>query len=228
MRARPSPLAGLVLISLSCSGATPAFVPLPPLPRAETRATLVGPRCAGGDQCECRVIGASGDEPHPGERFKRFEVRVGPTQHELWVSVDDMVLYKSRERATECFYLDLVPGKHPVRIHGKRDQGVGVVVAINELSAGGPWWYPAFELDCGGGGPCDLDSMRAEQARIQAVPRGIHAPCGSVKIQRFQWQTGTMPDALHPGEIVVDFFLDVYQFATSKQPGSDDCARRGE
>jgi len=228
MRAHHTAVAGLVLISLSCGGASAVHVPLPTLPRAETRATLVGPRCQGADHCVCRDLGVAGDEARPGERLKRFEVRVGPTQNALWVSVDDMVLFKSKQRATECFYIDLVPGKHPVRIHGKGEHGLGMVVAFYELSGGGPWWYPAFEFDCGAGGLCTLEDIRKEQARIRLLPRGISAPCGSVKVQRFKWQTGTMPDALHPGEIAVDFFLDVYEFATTEPPGSDKCARRGQ
>ena len=85
---------------------------------------------------------------------------------------------------------------------------------------------PSFEFDCSGGGVCDLDSIRVEQARIKAAPRGIHAPCGSVKVQQLDWQTGTMPDAIHPGEIVMDFVLNVYTFGTTAKPGADTCQKK--
>jgi hypothetical protein len=219
-------LGGLVLVSASCGSPSGAeHVPLPAVPAPQTRATLVGPRCEGGQRCDCRDEGTPESEQPPGAAFKRFEVRVGPSQNPLWVTVDDMVLYKSEQRATDCFYIDLTPGKHPVRVHGKREQGVGVAVEINELSGGGPWWYSSFDYNCGGGGPCDMDGLRDEQSRVKALPRGILDPCGSVKIQGFNWRSGTMPDALHPQEIVVDFVLDVYKFKTEHVPGSDKCKK---
>jgi hypothetical protein len=216
-------IASFVALALGCSGSGGPAIALPPLPAAETRATLAGPRCSGGQRCECRDAMQVEDELRPEPPLKRFEFRVGPTQNALWVSVDDMVLYKSTERADECFYVDLMPGRHPVQIHGKGDDGLGVVVRVAELSGAGPWWYDTFSFDCGGGGLCDLDGMRGEKARIAQVDRGIHDTCGSVKVQQLDWRTGTMPDALHPGEIVVDFVLNVYRFATEHPPGSDAC-----
>ncbi len=161
------------------------------------------------------------DKPKPP--FKRYEIRVGPLQNDLWVMVDDMTLYKTKERATECFYVDLLPGKHPVRIHGKAKDGLGVQVHVSELSAGGPWWYDTFTYNCGGSSWCALEDVKEEKARIAAVPRQLHAPCGSTKIKSLNWATGRMPDALHPAEIVIDFTLQVYEFATEHEPGSKQC-----
>lgn len=214
----------LALISLSCSGSSGPHVSLPEVPSAQTRATLVGPRCAGAGHCECRDLTApSAEEDKPAGKYKRFEVRVGPAQNELWVHIDDNILYKSKQRATDCFYVDLLPGRHPVQVHAKETNGVGVGVQLYELSGGGPWWYETFDFDCSSGGVCDVESIRREQNRIKAIPRGIQDPCGSVKIQGFTWRTGTMPDTIHPGEVVVDFVLNIYEFATKTPADSAEC-----
>src|SRR5690606_24104204 len=95
----------------ACGGAGPPA--LRPVPAPITRATLVGPLCAGEDvKCRCREPGEDIGAPDPG--LKRYEIRLGPTGDELWATLDDMVFYKGKERAEECFYVDLRPGKHPV------------------------------------------------------------------------------------------------------------------
>ncbi|RMH43258.1 MAG: hypothetical protein D6689_05800 [Deltaproteobacteria bacterium] len=216
----------LAALSLHCgSPQRPPADPPPPAPAPVTRATLAGPTCEGGQRCACRDDDAPADEPRPPAPYKRFEIRVGPVPNAVWVTVDDRVLYKSAERPLECFTVDLLPGVHPVRVQAEDDAGVAIAIRIREQSGGGPWWYDTFAFDCGRGGLCDLDGLRAEQRRIAAVPRGIHAPCGSVKVQRFQWRTGRLPDALHPDRIAVDFALNVYRFATERPPGDAACAR---
>jgi hypothetical protein len=218
------PWLSLLLMSAACGGGFAAAPgPLPARPAPETRATLVGPRCASADACVCRSEGAGEPEDHPVPPFKRFEVQIGPIEHALWVTVDDAVLYKSSERATECFYLDLLPGEHAVTVRGARDNGVPARVQISELSAAGPWWYATFELDCNG--VCTPSGLRAEAARIAAYPRHLHDPCGSTKVRGFRWQTGTMPDGLHPSEVAAELVLDVYEFATKHAPGSPRCSR---
>jgi hypothetical protein len=165
-------------------------------------------------------------EVPPRAPFKRYEIRIGPVSNALWVTIDDMTLYKGTARPEECFYVDLLPGKHPVRVHGKAGQsgtGLGVQLHVSELSDAGPWWYEVFEYDCGGAGWCSLQDVRDEQARIKGVPRGIWDKCGSTRVRELDWRTGTMPDAIHPDEILVDFTLHAYKFRTEHPPGSDSC-----
>jgi hypothetical protein len=220
-------LATVFPLLAGCGGSgTLANRPLPPLPAPQTTAALVGPRCQEPGRCECRSQdGESADEATPAGPYKRFEFRLGPVQHDLWATVDGAVLYKSRQRATDCFYLDLRPGNHDVRVHSKEESGASIAVAIAELSKGGPWWYPSFTFECNGGGLCDLEGLDREKRRIAEVPRGVHEPCGSVRVRNVSWQTGTMPDALHPGEIVLEFTLQVYKFATEHEPGSPECMK---
>jgi hypothetical protein len=225
-RRPPVLLAWLVLASC---GSTTLAPPIGPPPRPETRATLVGARCARPNSaCQCRDPDREDPldkEDTPPAPYKRFEVRVGPIQNELWVTVDDMVLYKSKERATECFYVDLVPGKHAVEIRGHGEDGFGAVVVIAELSAGGPWWYATFTFDCGAGGLCDRAGLLAWQESVRGVKKNLHAPCGSTKVRGIEWQHGRMPDALHPADLVVDFVLDIYAFATQHPPGFPACTK---
>ena len=218
-----------VVVCGACGPSTTPAPRVPEPPEALTRATLVGPRCASGLSCTCREPGADAADSEgspPAPPYKRFEVRVGPHPNDLWVTVADNVLYKSRERGVECFYLDLVPGKHPVTVRGRGEGGVAAVVAISERSAGGPWWYPTFFFDCGQGGVCDAEGYEVWKAGLSAFSRNLHAPCGSTKIRNIQWQTGRMPDGLHPSDIELRLLLDVYEFETSEAPGQCKGAKR--
>lgn len=217
-------LVALVVLASACGSQSTDHITLPEPPPAGTRATLVGPLCATGQACTCREEGAplaEGEQATPP--FKRFEVRVGDFDNDLWVTIDQEVLYKDRERASACFYLDLLPGKHPVRIHGRDAGGLSARVRISELSTGGPWWYDTFEFDCGGGGLCDTDGLARYKQYLGQFHKNLHAPCGSTKVRGVTWRTGRMPDALHPEELVVDLVLDIYEFAATKDPDSEEC-----
>src|SRR6185503_16679336 len=87
------------LAALACSGTAHQISIAPPPPR-DTHAVLTGGLCQD-NRCTCR--GDAGDGgvgvPETPDR-KRYEVRLGPTPYDLWVTVDKTtVLYKTPERA---------------------------------------------------------------------------------------------------------------------------------
>jgi len=176
------------------------------------------------------------DSPNPDvdsdKRGPSLEAQVVNLSDEISYNAHDAEdgLYSgllSKERATECFYVDLVPGEHMVQVRGSRKDGVGTMVEIAELSAGGSWWYPTFSINCGAGGPCDRKGFELWRESVGGVARGLHAPCGSTRVRKIGWKTGRMPDMVHPEDIYVEFILDIYQLATKYPPGSKECERRG-
>lgn len=211
-----------LLLAAACSGSQSApRIPEPPAP--ETRATLAGPLCES-DGCRCKS--ATGDDAGtPAEGVKRYEVVLGPSENQLWATVDDMVLYKSRERATECFYVDLRPGKHAVTLRAHEEDHFGARLKIAEQGKASLWWYDTFDFYCGAPGLCSLeglDSWKADAARFE---QGKHDPCGSTLIRGVTWQTGTVPDLLHPSELLLELTLDVYEFVPEQPPGHESCAK---
>src|SRR5688572_18434967 len=98
----------LLVLLIACSSGSRDQITIPPTPAAATRAVLAGPLCENG-RCACRDAARPGDggAGAPSDGTKRFEVKLGPVEGELWAAVGEHVLYKSKERATECFYVDL-------------------------------------------------------------------------------------------------------------------------
>jgi hypothetical protein len=208
--------------ALGCSSSV-KHEAIPQPPESRTTATLRGPLCK--DQvCTCRSDDAAPGVPDKG--LKRFELKLGPSDNELWATVDDMVLYKSREHAEDCFYVDLGAGDHKVSLRARGDNGFGAKVTISELGAAGPWWYDTFEFSCGAPGMCDQETLAAWKKAIAGFAQK-HDPCGSTKIKGITWQTGTMPDNIHPNDIRVELTMQVYEFAPQYGPGDEHCARGG-
>lgn len=222
----PAIALGALALLTTCGGSGAAG--LAPLPPRVTRATLAGPLCEGMEvHCQCRAPatedaphGGSAGEPEPG--FKRYEIRLGPTEDELWATVDDMVFYKTRERGEECYYVDLRPGKHPVTLRAQAAAGFAARMTIAEQGALG--WYDTFTFDCSTPNRCAMADLRDWDEAVRARP--IHDPCGSTKIRDIRWQTGRVPDRLHPDEIQLDLVLDIYRFTPEHGPGDAACAGR--
>ena len=206
------------------------------LPTPVTRATLAGPLCEG-TVCKCRESGDRAGTPMDGAG-KRYEIRIGPTSNALWVTVDDMILYKDAELVTACFYVDLRPGEHPVRLHAQRSPGFDARLSISEMrpasapaddADGEPaqrpeQWYDTFDFTCGAPGHCDLEQLRDWQASLSRYRRQRHDPCGSTRIRSLAWQTGEAPDRMHPTQLQLDLVLDVYEFPPAHGPGDPACA----
>ena len=195
---------------------------MPAMPESDTRATLAGPLCEN-TECQCSddpaAVGAAPDG------FKRFKIELGPTDHELWGTVDGNQLYKSIERASACFYLDLEPGDHPIRVRAKGEAGFGARLQVSEMGGEGPWWYPTFEFHCGAPGLCDAEGLRRWKRQLANVDAGKHAPCGSVRILGVDWQTGRMPDNIHPADFYLQATMKVYKFQPKNPPGSAECRK---
>jgi hypothetical protein len=91
----------------------------------------------------------------------------------------------------------------------------------------GPWWYPSFEIACGGGGAsCAEESLQTWVDSVDRVAHGIFAPCGSVRIDEVRWQTGARErGAAAPPSLTFEFTLNVYNFAPKHPPGSPECEK---
>jgi hypothetical protein len=200
-----------------------------PPPPASTEAELTGHRCAGG-ACKCRVEGDPEEQTPPAEGTKRFEVRLQAAPGVAWAIVDGKHrLFKGNGHAEDCFYLDLPPGDHHVimRAAGEREDGpVGLAFAVNEHNAKGPWWFNVFSLQCGMSSACGKDNLDTWRGEIEADHRQLTDPCGSVKINKLTWDTGRMPDNVHPHDVQVSFTMHVYKKAWDKAPRSPDCKER--
>lgn len=202
-------------------------VTIGPPPAATTVATLAGPLCDG-TRCTCRDprAPADGGAGVPEEGVKRFEIHVGPSEHPLWVTLGDMVLYKSEARAEECFYVDLGAGDHPMQLRAKHAGGISAAVAVREYASGTSSWYDSYRFSCGSPGVCshaELDDYKASLAKYE---RGVQDPCGSVKVKGISWDSGEAPDQQHPDDLVVGWTLDVYDFAPKRPHGDPACATR--
>lgn len=211
------PLATVIALGMAwlAPGCTKKIGPMPPVPASQTTATLAGPLCSG-TLCTC-VEGATkpnAGKPAPGS--KRYEVRVGPTPNELWVGVGPHMLFKSRERPTECFYLDLLPGTHHVTIRGTGEAAFGAATSISEQTPSGTDWFETLRFACGTH-VCSLENLK--DWITEARGRGSkHDPCGSTKVASIEYRTGRLPDGIHPSDLFVELDLEVYKFTPTKAP----------
>jgi hypothetical protein len=138
-----------------------------------------------------------------------------------------MVLYKSKEIAKECFYVDLtVPGDHSVTARGTGENGFGLRLQIHELASEPPVHYATFDFHCGAPGACRADQLADFRASLDRYKRGLHAPCGSTKIKKLSWITGKLPDGRSPANLHVSLTLDTYAFAPKHPPGHESCRDR--
>jgi hypothetical protein len=217
----------MALLGVGCggSGSKSPGATMPELPGRYTKATLAGPLCSG-NECSCQQDPGSAGKP-AGSAVKRFEFVLGPSDNELWATVDGMVLYKSKERAKECFYVDLsAPGEHPVTVRGTGEAGFGVRLQVRELASGSNDQYETFDFQCGAPGACRADQLADYRASLDKYKRGLHDPCGSTKVKKLSWITGRLPDGRSPANLHVSFTLDTYEFAPKHPPGDDSCRDR--
>jgi hypothetical protein len=214
-----------VLLVLAACGGSRHQIEIASPPAKMTRGTLVGPLCKA-QACTCRDANLKGDggvgAPEPGR--KRFEFRLTSAQ-ELWVTLPDAVLYKSPERAEECFYIDLPSIDVPIELRGSDAAGVSAQWTIRELGTKTNSWYDTFAFACGHPGVCSFEELDAAKAKAAAMPKkGIYDACGSVKIKGLTWDTGRAPDNLHPSELLVRLVLQIYKRDPTREHGGD-CAK---
>jgi hypothetical protein len=204
---------------VACGGSSATQVKIGPPPMKLTKGVLTGQTCDGSNACKCREGGEDGGVGYPDDGRKRFEIRM-ESAYDLWVTLPDATLYKSPETATACFYVDLAPGKHPLAMRASNPAGVSFALEVKELGTDTRSWYDTFTFKCGHPGVCsfaELDDKKAEYAKVK---RGLHDPCGSVKIKKVGWDHGKTPDAQVPSELAMELVLDVYKFAPWKPHGS--------
>jgi hypothetical protein len=198
------------------------------VPPRETRAVLAGALCAD-NQCRCRTGGGDGGVGVPdGEGKKRYEIRLGPTPHELWLTINrTTVLYKSPERAEDCFYVDLPTGAQHVELRASNPPGVSVALQIRELGTRTRSWYDTFAFSCGSPGACSFEELEANKAQYAGASRNLFDRCGTTKVKGISWDHGHAADQIHPSELVVRLTLDVYRFAAWKPHGDPSCGEGG-
>jgi hypothetical protein len=214
------------LLVAACGGGRTQIAIGPP-PAKMTQGTLSGPLCEG-DHCKCREVAAPGDggAGTPGDdAHKRFEVRLGPSPQELWVTIRGTTLYKNAERSEECFYVDLPSGDTPIELRASDKDGVSAAWTIRELGTKTASWYDTFQFGCGSPGVCSFEELDAAKADYAAKKHHVHDPCGSVKVKGLTWDSGKAPDNQHPSELLVRLVLDVYKFAPDKPHGDAECGK---
>jgi hypothetical protein len=221
--------AALALGALACGG-TAHQISIGPVPPKDTHAVLAGGLC-GDNRCTCRDDAAGGDGgtgvPTTANK-KRFEIRLGPSPYDLWVTINkSTVLYKSPERAQDCFYVDLPTGINDLELRASNPDGVSAALEIHELGTRTTSWYDTFAFSCGSPGVCSFDELEANKRRYALVKRHLHDPCGTTKVKSISWDHGKAPDQVHPSELVVRLSLDVYRFAAWKQHGDQTCGEGG-
>lgn len=212
----------LIWALTSCSGAASSAGEFKPIPDKLTSATLAGPLCKA-QICSCVGDGSDPGLPEAAD-VKRYQFKLGPTDNELWVMVDDMVMYKTVERASECFIVDLGVGKHEVVLRAKSETGFGARLTINEIGKHGP--YQTFDFQCGAPGSCTFDQLDSFKASLTKYKRQIHDPCGSTKIRAPNWLTAASPDRIHPGDMQLKLVMQIYDFSPGHPSGHPECKDR--
>jgi hypothetical protein len=210
----------LIFLILTACGAA-----APPPPTA-TKAALAGPRCQGGG-CTCRSK-ESGDaeEAAPGKR--RYEFRVESAPGVAWVTVDDNQLY-APEATPSCFYLDLAPGDHKVKLGAaaSADPGVvGATMSVAEHNPKGPWWYDVFSFACGNPGACTVETMKQWKKEVVADRKGLTDPCSGTRITGLDYTFGHMPGNDAAKEVAVTFQLHVKPKSLDLAPRSEECPEK--
>lgn len=216
----------LPALALGACGGTAHQLVIDPPPARVTHAVLAGARCAD-NHCSCRGDSGDGGVGVPdGPGKKRYEIRLTSAQ-DLWLTINkSTVLYKSPERAEECFYVDLPTGAQQVELRASNPDGVSAGLEIHELGTRTQSWYDTFAFACGTPGVCSFDELDSLKPRYN-VPRHLYDRCGTTKVKGISWDHGKAPDSQHPNDLLVRLTLDIYKFAAWKPHGDDTCGEGG-
>ena len=214
----------LAIALVAACGGGGKQIEIGPTPQPRTTGTLAGPLCQY-DQCTC--ADAQNDPGVPDGEKKRFEIKLSSSQ-QLWATLPgDTVLYKNAERAVACFYVDLAPGQHPIRLRASNKDAVSAQLDVREIGTNTKSAYKTFSFECGHPGACSFEELDALKASYATIQRGLHDPCGSTRVKGIGWNHGKAPDGSHPSELVVEATLDVYKFQPWKQSGDPTCGEGG-
>lgn len=217
-------LAAVASTSISCGGGAKQLE-IGPIPPRESTGTFAGATCQG-TECSCRSGGGDGGVGVPDGTAKRFEIRLG-SPYELWAAAPGVTMYKDKERAEKCFYVDLPPGEHTLRLRASNKDGVAATITIQELGTKTKAWYETFRFTCGNPGACSFQELDANKAELAAsTDKNLYDKCGSVKVKNVVWDTGQSPDQQYPSELAVQFTLDIYKFTPEWPPGDPNCGKR--
>ncbi|HEU4615991.1 MAG TPA: hypothetical protein VFS15_28035 [Kofleriaceae bacterium] len=208
------------LLLAACSGSAHQIEIGAP-PAKVTQGVFAGPLCSG-DRCSCATAPADAGVPTDGR--KRFEVKLD-SPNQLWITVADNQMYKSPERATECFYIDLPSGDTPVEMRASEPNGVAGTWTIRELGTQTKSFYDTFTFSCGNPGACSFEELREKKAEYKDPKRDR---CGSVKVKGLTWDTGRSPDMEYPSELLVRATLDVYRFEPDRPHGADCSTKQAD
>jgi hypothetical protein len=201
----------------------------------KTPLTMSGPRCAGG-ACTCRDVDDFGRAPKAPEAdvapgTKRFELRTGRGQDPMVLALEGHgALHKALDKVdATCGYVDLAPGKYALRFRAVANSAeAGMVPAffIREYGARTQDWYDTFAFRCGAADACSIGHMEEWNERLQKVARGIHDPCGSVRVEGVRWNVERQV-GVKLAELVVEFTLEVYKFPPRFPHGTKTCKGPG-
>ena len=224
------PLAACAVVAAACGGggAGRTQVTIGPPPPRETHAVLAGALCQD-NHCSCRrdEPGDAGVGVPDTKDRKRYELRL-TSAYDLWLTINGRdVLYKSPERAADCFYVDLPTGTQQIELRASNPAGISAALQIHELGTKTRSWYDTFAFACGVPGVCSFEDLDAQKAQYRAGHRNLFDRCGTTKVKGVTWDHGKSPDQLHPSELVVRLTLEIYRFPAWKAHGDDTCGEGG-
>jgi hypothetical protein len=196
-----------------------------------------GPRCRGA-VCACRPLDESGrgtrgrseDEEEgvaPGR--KRLELRSGYGLDPVEWTIEGRGITRKSPESPEplCSYVDLAPGKYRIKYRIRAADaraGLHPTLTIAEHGPAAKDWYDTFRYKCGSSGPCTEGEMNAWQRAMAAVPRGIHDPCGSVRVRELSWGSDRASGE-HLEALELAMTLEVYPFETRHRRGAAACGQ---
>lgn len=223
-------LGGLSSCASSTGGGRGAAAASGPLDARSPMATA-GARCQGA-LCTCRVVDDYGKsapfvEGAVAAGMKRFELRTGRGLDPMRITVEGRgTLEKSiADAEPTCAYVELPPGKHRVHVRAAAaspEAGQTPAFFIREFGDQLGSWYDTFEFRCGGADVCGLGDMQEWVGKVQAVPRGIHDPCGSVRVEGVKWEA-LRQIGVKLAELDIDLTLEVYKFPPRFPHGYPKC-----
>ncbi len=222
----------VLLIALAgCAGPAANSAGSGPNSAALAKGALVvaSPRCKEG-ACQCRALDQNGapvgpeDESPIAAGQKRFELRTGRGLFKEELTVEGRgTLSKSTAGAeSSCGYVDLSPGRHRVHFHAEASAEEGMTPAffIYEHGEAARDWYDTLQFRCGAPN-CMMSDMREFLEHTQKVRRGIHDPCGSVRVEGVRFEADQKDQQVTKLDVYLT--LNVYDFATRFPHGAKFC-----